>query len=145
MKSEIWRSLFLHNNLVPLFIFVSEHVLSYWDNIEYSLIILHLRHSKMSSFPFRISLENMMRSAFSADFFTFTARTLYRFHATAQQKFTCSKSALQNTRKTCEICSKLTTKTPKRHHRRHSGELTVNSEHIPHIFHCFYCWQWTNR
>ena len=35
----------------------------------------------------------------------------------------------RNTRKRIEICSKLTIKTPKRH-RRHSGVIIVNFEHV---------------
>ena len=37
-----------------------------------------------------------------------------------------------NTRKRCEICSKLTVKTPER--RRCSGVFTVNFEHILQLF-----------
>ena len=40
----------------------------------------------------------------------------------------------RNTRKKCEICSKLTIKTPKRSQWRCSGLLTVNFEHISHLF-----------
>ena len=42
----------------------------------------------------------------------------------------------RNTRKMCEICSKLTIKTPE---RRPSGVFIVNFEHISHLFHtkCF--------
>ena len=36
----------------------------------------------------------------------------------------------RNTRKRIEICSKLTVKTPKRRHRRHSGVIIVNFEHV---------------
>ena len=38
----------------------------------------------------------------------------------------------KNTRKRCEICSKLTIETPERHWRR-SGVSIVNFEHISHI------------
>ena len=37
----------------------------------------------------------------------------------------------RNTRKKCEICSKLTIKTPE---RRRSGVFIVNFEHISHLF-----------
>ena len=40
----------------------------------------------------------------------------------------------RNTRKRCEICSKLTIKTPKRRYRRRSGMFIVNFEHILHLF-----------
>ena len=39
----------------------------------------------------------------------------------------------RNTRTTCEICSKLTIKTPERRHWRHSGVFIVNFEHISHL------------
>ena len=39
----------------------------------------------------------------------------------------------RNTRKRCEICSKLTIKTPeRRHHWHRSGVFIVNFEHISH-------------
>ena len=40
----------------------------------------------------------------------------------------------RNTRKRCEICSKLTIKTPERGQRRCSGVFIVNFEHILHLF-----------
>ena len=40
----------------------------------------------------------------------------------------------KNTRKRCEICSKLTIKTPERRHWGGSGVFTVNFEHISHLF-----------
>ena len=39
----------------------------------------------------------------------------------------------RNTRTRCETCSKLTIKTPDRHHWRCSGVFIVNSEHISHL------------
>ena len=39
----------------------------------------------------------------------------------------------RNTKTRCEICSKLTIKTPERHHWRCSGVFIVNSEHISHL------------
>ena len=39
----------------------------------------------------------------------------------------------KNTRARCEICSKLTIKTPERHHWRRSVVFIVNFEHISHI------------
>ena len=39
----------------------------------------------------------------------------------------------RNTRKNCEICSKLI-KTPERRYRRHSVVFIVNFEHILHFF-----------
>ena len=39
----------------------------------------------------------------------------------------------RNTRTRCEICSKLTIKTPKQRHWRRSGVFIVNFEHISHL------------
>ena len=39
----------------------------------------------------------------------------------------------RNTRTSCEICSKLTIKTPERCHWRRSGFFIVNFEHISHL------------
>ena len=43
----------------------------------------------------------------------------------------------RNTRKRWEISSKLTIKTPERHHWRRSGFFIVNFEHISHLFQVF--------
>ena len=40
----------------------------------------------------------------------------------------------RNTRKRCEICSKVTIKTPERRQCRRSGVFIVNFEHISHHF-----------
>ena len=40
----------------------------------------------------------------------------------------------KNTRKRCEICSKLTIKTPERRHWRRSAVFLVYSEPISHLF-----------
>ena len=40
----------------------------------------------------------------------------------------------RNIRKRCEICSKLTIKTPERRHCRRSGVFFVNFELISHLF-----------
>ena len=39
----------------------------------------------------------------------------------------------RTTRTRCEICSKLTIKTPERRHWRRSGVFIVNFEHISHL------------
>ena len=39
----------------------------------------------------------------------------------------------RNTRTSCEICSKLTVKTPQQRHWRRSGVFIVNFEHIPYL------------
>ena len=43
----------------------------------------------------------------------------------------------RNTRKRWEISSKLTIKTPERHHWRRSGFFIVHFEHISHLFQVF--------
>ena len=48
-----------------------------------------------------------------------------------QQIFTCSK---RSSRKSCEICSKLTVKTPEQRHWRRFCVFIVNFEHISHFF-----------
>ena len=45
----------------------------------------------------------------------------------------------RNTRTKCEICSKLTIKTPERRQWRRSGVFIVNFEHISHFVLVFYC------
>ena len=40
----------------------------------------------------------------------------------------------RNTRKRCEICSKLTIKIPEQRHWRRSTVFTVNLEHVSHLF-----------
>ena len=44
------------------------------------------------------------------------------------------KSNKRNTRKRCEICSKLTIIIPERRQSRHSSVFTVNIEHILQLF-----------
>ena len=39
----------------------------------------------------------------------------------------------RNTRTKCEICSKLTIKTPERRQWSRSGVVIINFEHIPHL------------
>ena len=46
---------------------------------------------------------------------------------------TCSKLTIETLEQGCEICSKLTIKTPKRRHWRRFGAFTVNFEHISHL------------
>ena len=45
----------------------------------------------------------------------------------------------RNTRKRCEICSKLIMKTPERRHWRHSGVFIVNFEHVSRLTLVFFC------
>ena len=44
------------------------------------------------------------------------------------------KVNIRNTRKTCEICSKLTMKKPERRHLLRSDVFIVNVEHTSHLF-----------
>ena len=50
----------------------------------------------------------------------------------------------RNIRTMCEICSKLTVKTPELRHWPRSGVLIVNFERFNTLFWYFYCWHWTN-
>ena len=40
----------------------------------------------------------------------------------------------RNSKTGCEICSRLTIKTPERHHCGRSGVFIVNFDHISHLF-----------
>ena len=50
-----------------------------------------------------------------------------------QPAFTCSKLAIETLEQRCEICSKLTIKTPKRSQWRRFAVFIVNFEHISHL------------
>ena len=50
--------------------------------------------------------------------------------ACSQLTFTCSKATIEILEKRCEICSKLTIKTPERREWHRSGVFTINLEHI---------------
>ena len=67
---------------------------------------------------------------------TFLLECIYLkyFRNASQPTFTCSKSRMKKKIKAiCEICSKLTIKTPERGHRRSYGVFFVNFKHISHI------------
>ena len=51
----------------------------------------------------------------------------------------------RNTRKRCEICSKLTIKTPERRYWRRSAVFIVNFEHISHLFLVFLTLTWNKK
>ena len=51
----------------------------------------------------------------------------------------------KNSRKRCEICSKLTIKTPELRHWRHSVVFIVNISIFRNFFLCFYCWLWASK
>ena len=51
-----------------------------------------------------------------------------------QQLFTCSKSTIETLEKKCEICSKLTIKTPEQHQWHRSSVLLDNIIHISYLF-----------
>ena len=50
-----------------------------------------------------------------------------------QPTFTCSKLAIETLEQSCEICSKLTIKPPKRRQWYRFGGFIVNFEHISHL------------
>ena len=56
-----------------------------------------------------------------------------------------SKVNKRNTRTMCEICSKLTLKTPGGRQWRRSGVFSVNFEQIYTLFWCCHCWFWTSK
>ena len=70
-------------------------------------------------------------NAFFQLFFCFSSANIYLF-----------KVNNRNTRKRCEISSKLTIKTPERQYRR-SGVFTVKFDIFQTFFYCFYWWVWT--
>ena len=51
----------------------------------------------------------------------------------------------RNTRPRCEICSKLTIKTPKRYHWGRSSVFIVNFEQISHLVLVFHFWLWAGK
>ena len=51
----------------------------------------------------------------------------------SQPAFTCSKLTKETLEKSCEICSKLTIKTPQRRQLHRFGVFIVNFEHISHL------------
>ena len=55
------------------------------------------------------------------------------------------KISSRNNRTMCEICSKLTRKTPERCHWRRSGVFIVNFKQISHFVCYFICWLWTSK
>ena len=55
------------------------------------------------------------------------------FREATQPTFTCSKLVIETLEQMCEICSKLTIKTPKRRQWHHFGVFIVKFEHISHL------------
>ena len=51
-----------------------------------------------------------------------------------QVTFTFSKSTIETLEKKCEICSKLTIKTPEQFRRRRSIVVNVSFEHVSQLF-----------
>ena len=67
------------------------------------------------------------------------------FKSITQQIFTCSKLTT-NTRTRCEICLKLTIKTPERRHWRRSGVFIANFELYHTLFYITpYITPWTGK
>ena len=63
-------------------------------------------------------------------FFLFKLRFICNFNPASNYMFKVNN---RNTRTRCEICSKLTIKTPERRHWGRSGVFIVNFEHILHL------------
>ena len=78
---------------------------------------------------FQISLF----SAYYQLIFNFPIFSEHLCRAASQPAITCLKLAKETLEQGCEICSKLTIKTPKRHHWRRFGVFIVNFEHISHL------------
>ena len=55
------------------------------------------------------------------------------FYYPSQPAITCSKLTIETLEQKCELCSKLTLKTPKRRQWRRFGVFIVNFEHISHL------------
>ena len=74
-----------------------------------------------------------------------SGKSPYPYHRSTPANKYLFRVNSRNTRKRCEISSKLTIKTPKRCHWRHSGVFIVNIN-VCHTFsYCFYCWHWTRN
>ena len=59
--------------------------------------------------------------------------TRYRSNPCSQPAFTCSKLTIEALGQRCEICSKLTVKTPKQRQWHRFDVFVVNFEHISHL------------
>ena len=66
-------------------------------------------------------------------YFQVPEQLLLLIQNTPQENIYILKVNNANTRKRCEICSKLPLKTPDRFYWRHSGIFIVNFEHISHL------------
>ena len=55
------------------------------------------------------------------------------------------ESPQRNTKWICDVCSKLTIKTPEQCQWYCSGVSILNFEHISHLSWCFHCWIWTSK
>ena len=85
---------------------------------------LHRKH-----FWSLIPLRYRWKELFWTEFFRSLCITMPEKN-TYQPAITCSKLTNRNTTTRCEICSKLTIKTPKQPQWRHSGVFIINFEHI---------------
>ena len=94
-------------------------------------------------------LQNVTDQLFSTeplnDFFLKIFHPLWLFSLNRiPAKINLLKVNKTNSRKRCEICLKLTIKTPERRHWRRIGVFIVTSN-IFHTFFCFHSWLWTSK
>ena len=82
------------------------------------------------------SPETLQKLSISTNFIHQEIRYNFNTHAVvilSQPAFTCSMLTIETLEQRYEICSKLTTKKPKRHQWRHSDAFMVNFEHISQL------------
>ena len=99
--------------------------------LQVDIITLNVHRQTYPKYPKRISLQylcNILRKTWRMKLI-FCLQTNIRgfFNPTS---IYLHKVNSRNTRTRCEICSKLTIKTPEQCQRHHSGALIVNFEHI---------------
>ena len=63
----------------------------------------------------------------------FVMFTLIHLRIIPQPAIACSKLTIETLKQRCDICSKLTIKIPELRHRRRSGIIIVNFEHISQL------------
>ena len=111
--------------------FEYEFVLKYLENLGYweNLILFWMMLNKVSAYLYTLVNDIYTEKSSSTNIYLFIVNNI-------------------NTRKRCEICSKLTIKSP----QRRSTVFIVNLEHISYIYHTyhisfwwFHCWLWTSK
>ena len=101
-----------------------------WDHIH-PVIETSSRGSYNSPDLTLIFLLFLKKFFLSRGFLKYTSNTWFEHFSANIYLF---KANNRNTKKRCEICSKLIIKTPERRQRCRSGVFIVKFEHISHIF-----------